>query len=167
MEAYSTWTSTFITLKIILQENLILTTNMLSDTVQIYNLVFLFIFSRSVISAVELSVFLHHIHICDVQITLLYYKQGWTCSRPSHTFENICTHGSYVPFIWKFGNICTVIYQIKKSLTLCFLLVDQSISITVYRHSIWQNCQHYHKDGQNRICFSCYVVSIPVGKENA
>jgi len=48
--------------------------------------------------------------------------------------------------------------------TLSSILVDQSISITVYSHSIWEDSQHYHKESQNLVWFSCYVVLVPVWK---
>jgi hypothetical protein len=91
-------------------------------------------------------------------------------------FYDVHTHGCFVYFIINLSEsdllkkgfyTCTVPWPIKsrKSLALSFFLVDQSIGITVYSYSIWQHGKNYHKNRHNPICFSCYVVTIPVQRE--
>jgi hypothetical protein len=144
MEAHSTRTSIITTTKSVLQEKLyILTTNMLLDTIQIYGFVFCFPLFGSCIEYIFLR--------CPYTWLLcLFYNQPIRI-RPSK---------KRILYLY-----CTMTYQIRKSLALSFFLVDQSIGITVYSYSIWQHSKNYHKDRHNPICFSCYVVTIPVQRE--
>lgn len=118
---------------------------------QTHGFMFLFISSVSV----------NHVDSCVGCVLFHVHTHGKFLSIIINPLDLLRENRCYITMV----STCIVNYQMKKLFTLSLILLDQGNGITVYSHSIWQDCKDYHKDSQNPVCFGCYVVFIPVRNE--